>query len=91
MTSSKRHKFIIQFNFLFVFFFPLQKLVKESSHHSVMAALPAPPTLRAVSLLASSDLSRWLLFVFYYSNLSLLPVLLAIIIPVFVVQNLSLV
>lgn len=29
---------------------PLQKPVKESSHHAVMAALPEPPTLRAVSL-----------------------------------------
>ncbi|XP_045887994.1 ubiquitin carboxyl-terminal hydrolase 11-like [Micropterus dolomieu] len=33
------------------------KLVKESSHHSVMAALPAPPTLRALR-------SDWLCVVF---------------------------
>lgn len=88
--------FILTFS---LFVFPPQKLVKESSHHSVMAALPAPPTLRAVSLLCSSDLSLWLLFVFYYSHLSLLPVHYlpqyklssprAMIIPVFVVQNLS--
>lgn len=30
---------------------PLQKPVKESSHHAVMAALPEPPTHRAVSLM----------------------------------------
>lgn len=96
--SERLKAIILSFNFLFLF--PLQKLVKEPSHHSVLAALPTPPTHRAVSLLASSDrsLSCWLLFVFYYGNLSLLPVhylpqyklssVHLIIIPAFVVQNL---
>ena len=85
----------------FVFCFSLQKLVKESSHHFVMAALPAPPTHRAVSLLASSVLcfSRWLLFAFHRSILSMLPVryllqyklslLHSITIPIVVAQKLS--
>lgn len=67
---------------------PLQKPVKESSHHTVMAALPEPPTLRAVSLmlhhsppptpprhpfLTLSVSVIGFFFVFPYVNLSPLP------------------
>lgn len=69
---------------LFVFF--LQKLVKESAHHPVVAALSAPPTQRAVSnpspppstasahpSISSYSGSSSLLFSFYYGNLSHTP------------------
>lgn len=44
---------IIRFIALFCFSFSAQKPVEESANHPVMAALPAPPTLRAVSLFSS--------------------------------------
>lgn len=55
-TSNWRHE-IKHTHLTLALFSSSQKLVEESTRHPVVAALPAPPNLRAVSPPPASDLS----------------------------------
>lgn len=99
VTSSRRPKFITHLNFLFVFLSSAetcQRILSPLCHGS-SSSTSNSPSCKSPSLVWS--VSCWLLFVFHNSNLSLCSVnylpqhqlssLHYIIIPGFVVQNLS--